>query len=116
MKPRSFNFCRPVLFAYVVLISHSFAFGAPATNRQISELISGLRKNGTNVVYMDCQDRQSHGYYQFERDEKSRKVTVDQIVVCKNNTDVANEEKLWEVLVHEWTHSVQLCYENDLIF
>jgi len=57
-----------------------------------------------------------HGYYEFERDKKTEKVIVDQIVVCKNNVDIANEEKLWEVLVHEGTHAVQLCYENDLIF
>jgi len=103
-------------FAVLCSWMHPATAAEPATNRQILERISGLRKGGTNVVYKDCRDRKSHGYYEFERDKKTGKVIVDQIVVCKNNVDIANEEKLWEVLVHEGTHAVQLCYENDLIF
>jgi len=121
MKPNPKSWVSSVFWASAVAASlggliRPVAAVEAATNRQISELLSALRKGGTSVVYKNCSSKTAYGYYEFDRDEKTQKVLVDQIIVCKNTVDITNEHRLWEVLVHEATHAVQLCYENDLMY
>ena len=92
------------------------AIAAPASAtswadiKELEDLVTGT---GTKIQKLDCPERQM-GFYQFDKNKN-----IDRLVYCKNNVDMTDPDAVWEVLVHEATHVMQVllwrtCHEGHL--
>ena len=73
---------------------------------ELQDLVTGT---GTKIQKLDCPQGQM-GFYQFDKDKN-----IDRLVYCKNNVDMNDPDAVWEVLVHEATHVMQVCYGGPVM-
>ena len=99
------------------LLATAFAALAIATPAQagtddILRLMDLIKQTGTTISINtnrqdpDCINKA--GYYYLEHD-RNQKVKADLLVICSDQVDLNNTDKVWEVLSHESTHIMQAC-------
>ena len=74
---------------------------------ELQDLVTGT---GTKIQKLNCTEPGAQGFYQFDKDKN-----IDRLIYCKNNVDMNDPDAVWEVLVHEATHVMQVCYGGPVM-
>ena len=90
-----------------LLLAIGLSAPAQANETDTYTLLNLIKNSGTNVSFnsnhfdKDCIG--NAGYYSYVDKQ------IDLLVVCTDQTDADDPEKLWETVAHEATHIMQAC-------
>jgi hypothetical protein len=94
------------------LAALAIATPAQASSDDILRLMDLIKRTGTTISFntnrQDPSCISKAGYYRLEHDS-NEKVKTDLLVICRDQVDLNNPDKVWEALSHEATHVMQGC-------
>jgi hypothetical protein len=90
----------------------AIATPAQASTADVRQLMDLIKQTGTTISF-NTNRQDSHcinnaGYYYLDHDS-NQKVKTDLLVICRDQVDLNNADKVWEALSHEATHIMQAC-------
>lgn len=85
------------------------------SSRDIETLVALLKSGGTSVAALSNKETDGycagkHGFYVLD---PKAKPPIDLLVICKEQVNLDDKSKLWEVLAHESTHVMQACVGDE---
>tara|TARA_R100001082_G_scaffold308_1_gene138 strand:+ start:2008 stop:2529 length:522 start_codon:yes stop_codon:yes gene_type:complete len=98
------------MFKILISAIVAFSFTLPvqaATWELVGKLVKKVEATGTKVIYKECSNG-SAGEYTYGNN-------IDQLVVCTDLTNMNSANHLWETIVHESTHVMQVCRGGPIL-